>query len=319
MALTFNQLSSITFNKLLDKVIDNTFGSKAMLKRMMRPEYMKTKDGGIKIQGPIIKSTPGKTDRFYAGGATLQSNETDDMTAFTIDWKYQQEPIRIPRSQLLQNKGDAAKISLLASKGQIAQYNMVDVFGLGIFSDGTVNTGAESALQYTGIQAFMSETSTYGGLSVADVPDWKANVVDNNGVAIPLTLNRMQTAFGRASIDSMVPTVGVSKQNVYDVAWSLFQPTQRLINAEMKKLGFTSLEFNGIPLIVDSHMKAGSMYFLNENHVYFCAHVDENMRKEKFDQLENYNGILQRILNMGNLVCDQRRVQSELADILVAA
>jgi hypothetical protein len=86
----------------------------------------------------------------------------------------------------------------------------------------------------------------------------------------------------------------------------------------MSKLGFSyTLEINGVPLIVDSHAVASTMYFINEEHLYMVAHPEENMRIEEFDKLEGFNGIMNKIFFMGNLVCEARRLQGMLSDIKI--
>ena len=72
-------------------------------------------------------------------------------------------------------------------------------------------------------------------------------------------------------------------------------------------------------MIVDSHCKANSMYFLNEEYLFLCVHRDENMRRETIEKLETSNSMLMRIFWMGNLVSNNRRFQGELADIEVSA
>ena len=317
MALTFNQLSSLTTNKFMPKLIDNVFASKAFIARLTRPGQVQLMDGGIKLQGAVVESEPGTTGRWYSGYETIVSEPSDDITAWTLDWKQLQEPVKISRRELLQNMGDSAKLSLLRSKMEIAQKNVSERLGQGLNSDGTAATGDLTTKQIDGLGAIMSESSTYAGIAVADMATWAAYINDNSATLRPLTLNLMQDVFGGCSVDSDVPTVAQCRQNVYNQAWSLYQPHQRLMSEEMAKLGFRSLEFNGIPIIIDSHAAANSIDFINENHVYLVSHREQNFRIEKFDKLETFDGILNRIVWMGNLVCDARRLNGRLSDIAV--
>lgn len=319
MALTYDQLSSLTTNHFLPKVIDNTYASKAFIKRLTRPEALRLKSGGIQIQGPVISSAPGTSGRYFTGYDTLNSTPTDNITSFLLAWKQIQEPVRISNRELNQNKGDEQKISLLVSKSKIAQKNLTENLGLGLFSDGTAATGALTTLQLTGTAAILSESTTYGGIAVADMATWKANVEDNSSVDRSLSLNLMQKVWGDCSIDSDVPSVLVGRQNVYNQYWAMLQPHQRLVSQEMKNLGFDgTIMFNSAPFIVDSHAPAGEIQFLNEEYLYLCVHKDDNMRITSFDKLETFDGILNRITWMGNLVCDARRLQGVLKDIATA-
>jgi hypothetical protein len=319
MALTFDQLSSLTTNHFLPQVVDNVYDSKAFIKRLVRPEAIRLKSGGIKIQGPIYYSAPGVSGRYFSGYDTLDSTPTDDITSFTQEWKQIQEPVRISMKELNQNKGDEQKISLLVSKSKLAQLNLTENLGLGLFSDGTAATGALTTKQITGTAAILSTSSTYGTIAVADVPTWVGVVKENSSVVRNLSLNLMQQTWGACSIDSSMPTVLVSRQNVYDQYWAMLQPHQRLVSESMKNLGFEGvIMFNSAPFIVDSHVPAGEIQFLNEGHVYLCVHKDDNMKVTSFDKIETFHGILNRITWMGNLVCDARRLQGVLKDIAVA-
>ena len=95
----------------------------------------------------------------------------------------------------MKNSGDAAKLRLIESKTKVAELAQADRLDSGIFSDGTGSASKE----ITGLQATMSATSTYGGIAVAEMADWVAQVKTNSGTNRALTLSLMQAAFGAAS------------------------------------------------------------------------------------------------------------------------
>lgn len=320
MALTYNQITSITENVFIRKLADNIFTSKAYLAYMKQPGRMKLLDGGDQIIVPIIYSKPGTSGRFYTNLDALNTDPTDNQTAARFTWKQQYEPIRISRLDLLKNNGDAAKLSLIASKSQIAQENIDDVALLGIFSDGTAATGALSADQHTGLAAAIHATSTYGNISTSDFAGWAATIKSNSGTNRALTLNLINSIIGALTEGKNRPDLAVMKQNVADELWGLFQPHQRLMNEGMKKLGFEGvLEVNGVPHIVDSHAPANEIQYLNSEFCYMVAHRDENWRKETLEKLETSNSMLTRFFWMGNIVTSNRRFIGKLDDIEVAA
>ena len=319
MALEFAQIDAITERHFIPKLVDGVYNSKAFTARLARPEKLQLKDGGLEIIAPVINSKPG-SGGYYDDLDTLSTDRTDNLTASKHSWRQLYEPIRVSRKEILQNSGDAAKLSLVKSKVQIAEKQMKENMGLGLFSDGTGATGALTTDQLDGLQAIVSDSSSYGGIAVADFATWAAQVNENSGTDRALTLNLMQNVFGSASQDDDKPTVAVCKQNVYDQAWALFQPHQRIMSEEMASLGFSNvLTFNGIPLIVDSHCLSQAMYFLNEDYVFLAVHKDENMRRETIEKLESSNSMLMRIFWMGNIVCNNRRFQGVLKDIEVSS
>jgi hypothetical protein len=320
MALTYGQITALTESHFIKKLADNIYSSKALVARLAAPGKLKLLDGGHQIIMPIIYSKPGSDGRFYEDLDELDTSRSDNITAAKVDWKQQFEPIRISRKELLMNSGDAAKLSLIASKMQIAQENIDDVQGLGMFSDGTAATGANTTKQHTGLRAIISTTSDYAGIAVADFAGWAAVSKTNSGTNRSLTLNLINQAIGALTEGKNRPTIACMKQDVHDEVWSLFQPHQRLMSESMKKLGFEGiLEVNGIPFIVDSHMVANKIFLLNENFLFLAAHRQENWRKETINSLETTNSMLTKMYWMGNLICNNRRFQGELADIEVAS
>jgi len=318
MSLTYDQITAITEKFFVPKFVDNVYGSNALLARLSRPEQMETFDGGERILAPVVSSKPG-SGGYFTDFEGLNTSPTSDLTAAEFLIKQLQEPIKISRLQELKNSGKAAKLKLVATKMGIAELNMKENLALGLFSDGTSSTGALSANQITGLAALMSASSTYGGIAVADLSTWIAVVKDNSAVNRALSLNLMQSSWGAAAYDSKVPSVLTANQNIVDVYWGLLQPHQRLVSEEMRGIGFNNiLEFNGAPVLVDSHQAANTMYFINEEFVKLYVHSQENMRFEKITQIEAQAATLGRIYWAGNLVCNGRRYNAILKDLLTS-
>jgi hypothetical protein len=298
--------------------VDNVYGSNALLARLSRPEQMETFDGGERIIAPVVSAKPG-SGGYFTDFEALDTSPTNDLSAAEFTIKQLQEPIKISRLQELKNSGKAAKLKLVATKMGIAEMNMKENLAKGLFSDGTATTGSLTTAQITGLGAVMSTTSTYGGIAVADLATWVAVVKDNSATNRALSLNLMQSTWGACSYDSKVPSVLCANQNIVDVYWGLLQPHQRLVSEEMRGLGFSNiLEFNGAPVLVDSHQDANCMYFMNEEFLKLYVHSQENMRFDRITQIEGQAATLGRIYWAGNLVCNGRRYQGKLADLLTS-
>jgi len=319
MALTFTQLTAITEKLYIPRLIDGVYESSAILMRMMKSEHFKLKTGGTKLVAPVISSKPG-SGGYYSDLDELDTSPTDNLTAAEFDWKQIYESIRIARSDILKNSGDAQKLSLIESKMTIAETNIRENLSIGLYSDGTAATGALTTKQLTGFAALLSTSSTYGGIAVADMAEWIATVKNNSGTNRALSLNLMQQTDNAARYKGAKPTMITCDKDVQDQAWALYQPHQRIFNSGMAKLGFEDvLEFNGKPIIVDEHASANQMLFIDEKNTYLCAHRDENMRVETLERLETSNSMLSRIFCMLNMVGHSRRSNGLLDDIEVAS
>ena len=75
--------------------------------------------------------------------------------------------------------------------------------------------------------------------------------------------------------------------NIQDYA--LLQPQQRFMDSESAKGGFSSLMFNGVPFIADSHCPASHIFMLNEKYLHLFYHPSENFRFEPFSRPLNQN------------------------------
>lgn len=319
MALSFNQLEAITTNKFMPQLVDNVYKKHALLARMSAPERKVVLDGGIKIQQAIVSSQSNQGG-YFENFDTLSKTPTDNISAATYEWKQAFEPIAISRAEILKNSGDAQKLQLVASKVMVAEMGIRRTLTLGVFSDGTAGTGAETSKQIDGLQAVLSTSSTYGGIAVADLADWVAIVKANGGTDRALSLALMQSAYQDASDGTEKPTVVTCKNNVYNNLWSLYQPHQRLVSEEMSALGFKNiLTFNGAPVLTDENMKDNSLFFINEDFLKLAVMRGEDLRMDKISSLEDSNSSLWRIFWMGNIVTSRRDRHAELADIEATA
>lgn len=311
MALTYAQLSAIATNAIEKTLTDNVYNSTPVLKRLS--DKSKKLGGGLQIQVPVISSTTGAGGSFSDMDA-LTVTRTDNMSAAVYGWKQYYEPVRISQLDIAKTTGDSGKLDLIESKIKIAESNFSENLSVGLFSDGTGNSGKD----LTGFAAMLSDTSTYGGIAVADMATWKAKIL-TNGSDRALTLALIQKLDGSCTDGKDAPTLFISQQAVYDEAYNLFTAFQRIESEEMGKLGFKSLMLNGKPLVVDSHAPAKSILAINEQYVNFYIHKDHNMRKEHHKSLETSDSMLTKIFWMGNLGCSQRRRQGLLDKIQVAA
>lgn len=323
MPITISQVQAITHDLVLKVLADNVYQSAAGLRRMYTKRVKLT--GGNDIGGPVvIGGVDSTTGGWYSGASTLNDAEKDDITRAKVDWKQVYETVLISNLDILKNGGTAQILPLVASKLQIAEKRFKSRLSDGIFHDGS------NSLIFNGLQQVIG-TGSYAGLAASDFQEedgsnaWQASIKDNGAVDRALSGTLIQQTMGGATEDEDKPTVAFMKQNVFDQLWAILEPHQRLMVEDASFSGFGHdqnkkvLMYNGIPFLVDSHMKAKSMYFVNEDYVKLYVHAQEDMKAQSFKQLEDINAIKERMLLTGNLFCNNRRFQGELADIAVAS
>jgi hypothetical protein len=322
MAITISQVQAITHDLVLKVLPDNVYKSAAGFRRFYEKRVKVS--GGNDIGSPVIIGGLDDTSGgWYSGASTLNDSERDDITRAKVDWKQTYETVLISKLDIMKNGGTAQILPLLASKVQIAEKRFKARLADGVFHDGS------NALKFNGLQDII-DTGSYAGLAASDfttedaVNAWQAQIKSNSSVDRALTGSLIQFAMGAASEDSDKPSVAFLRQNVYDQLWAILEPHQRLM-AEGKGLSGLGgdqnavLMYNGIPFLIDSHMKAKSIFFVNEDYVKLYVHSQEDMAVQSFKQLEDINAVKERMLLTGNLLCNNRRFQAELADIAVSA
>ena len=320
MAITYSQVRAITHDLVLNSMADGVFNSSAGFRKFYKGR--EKHDGGNNIGAPVIVGGPtDSTGGWYKGASALADAETDDITRAVVDWKQIYETVLISNLDILKNNGQAGILKLIASKVKIAEKKMKARLAAAVFNDGT------DLLAFNGLQQIIAASGDYAGLSVGDIKDeagadaWLAYVKTSAG---NLSEDLMQLALGEATEDEDRPTFAVMQQKVYNEVWSLLKEHQRIIVEDSSFSGAGHdqkkvLVYNGIPHYIDSHMKAQSIYYINEEYTKLIVHSQEDMKAQSFKQLEDVNAIKERMLLTGNLFCNNRRANSELAGITVVA
>ncbi len=274
----FDQVSAVTQKYFVKKLADNIFDSNPLLQRLKKKAYEKI-DGGTQIVVPLnyAMNTSGG---WYSGAETLDTSDSETITAATFEWKQDYQNITITRLDELKNSGTAKMVNFVKSKTQIAEKSMIDTFSTGVYSSGT---NAKSML---GLRVFASASNTVGGISQSSNSWWQANV---DSSTTTLTIAAMQAIDTDCTVNNDMPSVIATTRTLYNSYYALLQPQQRFQDEETAKGGFKSLMFNGKPVLADSYCPANYMFFVNEDAVGFKVHEDEDMRFEPFQKPVNQN------------------------------
>lgn len=305
MALTYGEISSVTQQLFIPKLVDNIFASNALLQRMRKKNYEKL-DGGTKIIQPLLYAQTSAVGR-YSGADTLDTTPNDQITAAEFDWKQYYANITITRLDELKNSGKSQVINFVKAKVQSAEKSLANLLGTDLFGDGTT-TGS-----FPGLAAICAGSgTTYGGISKTTYSWWRGQT-DSSTTA--LTVPVIRGMIGDLTIDNDGPTVAVGTQNVYDNIYSLLQPQQRFTDSETVKAGFKNILWEGIPVLVDSHVSSGDLFFINENYISMMVHKDEDFRFEPFIKPTNQNISTAKIYWTGSMVCSNCRLQGQFTAI----
>lgn len=298
MALTYDQISAITEKKFMPKVVDNIFDSNPLLQRA-KDKFYQSVNGGTSIMVPLNYAQSSSVE-WYSGADTLLTADNDVITSAEYQWKQIHAAITLSGLDQLKNNGDAAKVNFVKSKTQIAEKSLMDTVGTGLYSNGSTLPKSIG-----GLRLIVSASNTVGGISQSTYTWWGAQI---NSSTTTLSLAAMQTLFNLCSIGNDAPSVIVATRSIYNFYYALLQPQQRFVDSETAKGGFQSLMFNGVPVIVDSHVPSGYMFMVNEDYLSLCYHPDRNFKFQKFNEPINQDVSVGHIFWAGNLTSSNNRM-----------
>jgi hypothetical protein len=273
----FDQISAVSKRYFLPKMADNVFVGTPELKRAKEKSYKKI-DGGTKIITPLEYAEG--NFQWYSGAETLNTADSDTFTSASYDWRQCAAPITVSRLDELKNMGDAQVIDFVKSKMKNAEKTMRQNMSEAYFNAGTDPKAP------IGLRAIIGTSNSIGGISQS-ANSWWAGQVDSSTTTLGLTA--LETLFMQCSEDTEQPTVAYTTKALYSKYWGLLQPQQRFVDESSAKAGFTSLMFNGIPVLACSNAPASHWFFLNEAYFYIFAHKDEDMRMDDFERPRNQN------------------------------
>ena len=305
MALTYNQINGITRDKFIPVLHDNVFNSNPLLQRLKSKGRYKSVDGGNKILAPLEYDDVSASG-WYTGSETLSVTDNDVFTAAAVDWCQLYASVLVSGRDKLINMGDSRVIDFVASKVKNAEKTMAAQLSTGIYSDGS------DAKSIVGLRDWVATDQTVGGISQTTYTWWAGQV---DSTTTTLAISSMQTLYHNCVLNNMQPSVGVSTKANYNRYYAVLQPQQRFVDSQTAKGGYTSLMFNGIPLIADTSVPSGHLFFLNEEFITLAYHPERDMSFTGFKDPINQDVEAAQVLWMGGFMSTNNRCHGKFSAI----
>lgn len=313
---TFTEILSTTLHKYQPNFADNVTNKNALLSRIRDNGNMRViSSGGATIQRQLAYAE-NSTFQYYSGYETLNVSASDTLTSSNWDWKQASVNVTISGFEKSVNGGASEIIDLVSARTKVAMMTMANNISTGLYSDGTGSGGK----QIGGLQLIVADdptTGTVGGIDGSTYSFWQNVTFDastDGGTAATSSniIGYMNTLFNNISLNGDEPDLIIADSNYYALYQAALQSIQRITVSTVGSSGFRSLDYQGVPVVLDNNVPANHMYFLNTKNMYFDVHADRNFSAGEMMRPVNQDAFVMPILFMGNLTCDNRRNQGVL-------
>ncbi len=340
MALSYNSLQTLIQKKYMPTLYDNIFAKRHYLTRMLKDKAQTY--NGRKIFVPLEYGdysadaakvaptaqhgtyTPGTTDPFTA------AEWTPEMVTAVFKFSKEEE-LMVGDSERVVEKVVTAKIKNL-------QKSLEGYFSTQLYARSVASNAWDN------LEHLCSETTTAGGIAVADASWWKAKVLDTKvdlGGGDFITEANMLNNDHAGYIGKILargvaksrkqtgenPSVIVCPQYIFDLIEQELDPrkTGSRMHVKAGSMGFTALDYRGIPIVADEDMVGaqvdpdsggagvanndGRIWFLNLDYLYWFFNSGAKFTLDKFVPLSNENAQVARVHCYGNMVVSNRGAQ----------
>lgn len=306
-----NEINSISRRYIMPTLADNIYRSNVMFFRLNQ-QNKKVLQGGLQLELPLVYT------RFAAGGPyqgfdLLDVSPSDTVKNAAFDWKQYYVPVSVDGLSLIKADSPEAVVNFLTAYFENAQLELAEQLGTGIWSNGVANTKAIDGLQ--GAVDDGTVLATYGGL-LRSANTWWRSQIDSATAA--LTIASMQTMFGNTTEGGRHPTIIAATQANYNRYWNLCQAFQAFPvqaggqDEVLAQAGFTNLLFNGVPVVVDSHVPTNHIFFLNEDYMTLFVNPRADFNMKEFREPVNQDAMTSLILWAGALVLNNCARQGKM-------
>jgi hypothetical protein len=296
-----NAVTSISRTIFHKWIIDQVFGSNPMLFRLRALNHV-PEQGGYQIEAANIYK------RFTNGGAyqgydLLDISPNDTVKNAAWDIRQYEVPVSISGFDLVRFDHPQALANGLQMLFENAEMEMAENLGTDLWSDASTNSKALDGLK--GAVDDGTVASTYGGLTRSS-NTWFKSQIDSSTTT--LTLASMNTLMGNTTVGGRHPTIIVATQANYNRYWALVQANQAFpiqpagSDEQLAQAGFTNLLFNGVPVLVDQHVPANHIFFINERYLWLYNMAGVNMKINDFIQPPNQDAYTSLVLWYGQVV-----------------
>lgn len=255
--------------KYLPFVVDTVLNSNVLFQRVVRGS--KSWSGRtLRVPIKVSKNTTGQS---FRGFDTFSVAATDNRQFLEFTPSFYQITCALPGDELSVADTEDKVLDLMKLTIQSDTEDMADDLGTIFYADGTGNSSKDPL----GLAALVDDgntVATIGGLSRSTYTTLASTVTASSGT---LTLAKVDTLWAAVTSGTQKPTAIYTTETVFNLYGQLLRPQERIVKdaSTMKGLtggtGFSALEYNAKPILMDEKSTSGQFAMVNENFVDFYA------------------------------------------------
>ena len=320
----YDDLLTSTWEARHGEVVDNITKSHVLLNEL-KEHGLKRKTGGATINIEVryqLSTAVGS----YSGLDTLDTTVQEGATMAIFNWRQHYGTVSISGIDMAKNSGKEASIDLVGEKVKNAMAAIADDLTTQLHGDGTGN----ASKNFLGLQADVATapaTGTVGGINRATNSWWRNR--DNAALADAPATTAGTTSFaakGKDYMNEMLILVGrgpgrklphliYTTELLFRAYKREVEPHLRISNQRLAGLGFTNIQFEGVPVVHSEYATTGLIYFLNFDFLKLYI-LKKMFAMGKEIEPSDQDGITKKILTYGNLVVLEPRKQGVLAGLV---
>lgn len=263
------RIQTTVAQKYLPFVVDTTLDSNVLFQRVVRAGK-KWSGRTLRVPVKVSKNTTGGS---FRGFDTFSTAATDNRQYMEFTPSFYQITVALPGDELSVADTEDKILDLMKLTIQSDTEDMADDLGTIFYADGTGN-GSKDPLGLAALVDDGTSVANIGGLSRSTYTTLKSTVTASGGT---LTLASVDTLWAAVTSGAQKPTAFYTSETIFNLYGQLLRPQERIMKeaSKMKGMtggtGFTALEYNAKPIIMDEKATSGALQAVNENYIDWYA------------------------------------------------
>lgn len=310
---TYTDILTTTIEARSGEIADNVTKNNAILARLKQKGNVRPFSGGSVIIEEL-SFAENQNAAWYSGADLLSVGASDNISA--SQWNIKQLACGVSMTGLegLQNAGKQQTIDLMMGRMKVAEATMANRLAQGCYADGTTYGGKSLVGLGAGVIASPG-TGVYGGIDPATWTFWQNQVVTGatSSTVIQAKMNSLWALMVRGKDR---PDLAVFDANLWGYFTSTLQLLQRFTGTEQANLGFPSVKFFDMDVVLDGgiggYISTNAGYFLNTDYLFLRPHTERNMVPLGKRSSPNQDVTSEIIAWAGAMTCSGRQFQGYL-------